>query len=653
MVLNGYDMTFPIDSFSMGMRIEVCSYDAFVANADDWKQDFDLFIINTQCEIDPSDYVTGAQVVSAIQKFMAYGVKLLIYIGDAAVAIRKFNLDGTYTASSLTSTLGGLYDSSPKNFSAKTGVFVHSADYPYSEEMLRTECIPSDASMKPFYATDPTVIFPIQAYDSSLSLTANVVAYKPNTFVSISRCGTTGTSVDTIPYWKYVKTNVLIDTLLGKASKARIAFDMCNGKKVAAFGIDCDVTNDTNAIDTLRNAFPLDVPVEWGWVSANITDDVAGHHRSMRGINRHVSHTKTHYVTRTTITDEVHTIPLGQIVLLKRPYKALISSVKTTDDVTTFTQKTGEITRTAPAIGQYIINTVSDTGSVGQSWDGRLKFHASDVGKIVKITYTYNDEMGENLGSIKDLEEWGLMTTPCFYTTMGDHSVSANTYLQSEIDDTVIADNNAYPNYKRCWNALIKTQKKLPLPCGVTALYEWRYTMNDTSWLQQTKQNAKDVVVNPAINRCNLLEMPYLWYMHDFLISETYSGGLWTNKTAYNSDWVKASYELTRDNLADMYTWVINQIKLQNPYWMVRSEYVKRHRYINKYIDYDVQGENIKVINRGKDAIKGITFRMPLETTPTSVALSNGDKVYYTYADSMIIAWFDLAGGESVTLKVE
>jgi len=651
--LGASHMPLPIEAFQGGYLCEVCSWESLVFNANDWKNEVDVIVINTQSELCITNFVTGAQVKTAITTMMSAGVKLILFLGDATYNIRFFAADGTYTSTSLASLLGGLSSGPSKNFSAQTGTFQHSDPYPFgTTEILQSGIIPSTSGSLDLIASDPLVVFPVNAVQGEV--VAKMVAYKPNSFFVVAHGGGSGATASVQAYWKYVKSNVLIDILLGKDNNARLALDAQNGRKIAALGVDLDVTTDLAAVQSLHESFGSNIPMEWGLVADNVTDDVAGFYRGLPGITRLVSHTKSHYNTVITVTDELHTIPSNQLVRLNRPFKVMLTSVKTVDDVTTFTRKTGDIIRTGSDVGKYVINGATDIGSVGQLLDGYLKFNSVDVGKQLKITYTCSDEAAEVIGSLNTLKAKGALTKSVVYTTMGAHSVEPSSLLMAEEEGVIIADYLPFPSYSRAWHTS-RTQKKMPFMLGTTlqSVATWN-SSNDSSWYQTTKTDAKVTYITDAITRCNSLDIPYVFYMHDFPISETALGGAWLG--AGYADWKKASYEETKAYLQEMYTWVIAQLVAQNPFWMTRGEYVERYYYLNKYLSYDIveanNGYKISVKNNGRKDIKGITLRLPFDSDPTVVRLLNGADVFSSYTNGVKTVWFDLVAGSSSVLMV-
>jgi len=662
--LYGYDMILPIESFRGGFLSEVCSYESFVNNASKWKNQYDIFVLNTQNEMDVTTPVSGEQVKTATKNFMDAGVKLILYTGDSTLRLRKWDANGKFTDTSLSDLLGGLETTEAKNFSAREGTFVHSVDYPFKdEEIIRSTCIPSNPYMYGFVATDSQVTFPVKAVQGKMA--TNVVAYKPGMFFVVENGGTLGNSVEQISYWKYVQSEVLARILIGKDNNVHIAMDSFNGCKIAALGVDCDKTNDLDAIRALRVAFGA-IPMEWGLVADKVTYEVAQWYRQLPEKNRIVSHTKSHYVTRLIVTDEIHVIPDNQIVSLEHPIKAAITYIKTTDNLIAFTRKNGIIPRSAPAANQYIINEVNDSASAGQSWDGLIKFDLSDVGKEVKISYTCSDEESEVIGSLGVLKQKGLPVFPVVYTTMGAHSVSPGSYVKAEEDGVIIADNTNFPCYGRVWSAMIRTKKRMPFPLGPTMVYDWRFPAIDINWFNRTEFDAKNNLITLSIKHCQDLELPFVFYMHDFLISETDSGGIWMDKKAsairmvtkdkWNADWKKDTYENTKEDIAEMYHWVISQLAAQNPYWMTRGEYAKRYWYLNKYLAYDVKSSSsgylIHVKNAGHERIDGLTVEIPMAGFPTDIHLSNGAKVQYKYENALATAWFDLLPDSFISLEV-
>lgn len=653
--LNGYDLSLAEDAFTYGLLLEVCSYEAFVANADIWKHEFDVFVINSQSELDARNSVTGADVKNAMQKFMNAGVKLIFLCMDAPNGLRKYDVNGNYTTTSCADILGGLgvatYD-----FSAATGRFEHSEDYPFGQyEILRTECIPSNKFMRHFTATDPDVIFPVRAVQGET--VANCTAYKPGAFFVVSSGGTTGASVDAIPYWKYINLGLVCRVLIGDTDLTRLAADACYGKRIAGLSVDCDRTNDLAAIQSLHEAFGPNTVMEWGLVAKSVTDEVAGYFRTLPGPQRIVSHTYSHFADRITVTDEVHTIPASQLVRLNRPFKAKITYVKTIDDSLTFTAKVGSITRTAPTAGQYVVNTTTESGSTGELVDGWLKFHADDVGKQIKITYTCVDEALEVLGSLDVLRAKGALTHPTVYMTLGKHSVEPTTLLRAEQEGATIADHVLHGIHKRAQYAIAPTHQKRPLILGCTMKYEWRFPTTDTDLLSVSKEEAKNRF-NLAIARCQQFEEPFVFYMHDFPISEVATNSIWLDTSGrWGPDWKQATYAETRAYVQEMYSWMIAQLNAQLPYWMTRGEYAARYEYLHRWLAYDVQRMpstvRVFVVNKGPKSVEGLTFRVPTGGTPKRVRQINGADVDYTYSNNLATCWFDLPAGQSTVLEVQ
>lgn len=661
-MLFGYDMILPLECFAGGYLCECASYGAFVNNAIDWSKQFDILVVNTHCEIAPYEAVTSAQVKTAIQTFMTAGVKLLLFTGDAGARISKWSATGTQTFATLFDIIG-CSGQSDVDFHLATGTFQHGTAYPFgTTEILSTPTpTPTNTYLKSLNVTDPEVIIAIQAIQGET--VGNCVLYKPGEFFVVVNGGTAGATIDIRAYWKYVKGNVLCDILLSKTSNVRVALDSQNGRKIAALGIDCDNTSDLVAIQALRNAFGNAIPMEWGIVANKVTDDIAGFYRSLSDYNRICSHGKYHYdpSQRVTIIDELHTIPQSQLIRVKRPFKANLGDVgcyvKTTDDLTTFTKKSGSLSRTAPTAGQYLIDVATDASSSGESVNGWLKFHADDVGKNIKITYTCCDEASEVLGSFDALKSKGCLSNRAYYTTYGFHSINSDTYLRAKDEGVVICDHTTLPCFGRVWTSLHYTGDKWPFPCGVTMMYQIGSSALDVIWFLETKDNAKTNIFTPAITLCNTMELPFMFYMHDFLISETYNDGVWVDSGAkYNADWKKIDFATTQAYIADMYTWVIAELQTVNPYWMTRSEYVSRYTYLNRYLQYDVKnsgsGYRISIINTGKEIINGLTFRVPLASAPSVVNLLNGGDVDYIYINATVTAWFDLPAGQSTVLEV-
>ncbi|MEL7659633.1 collagen-like protein [Acetobacterium wieringae] len=641
-----YGLNFPEDAFKGGGLIEICGYEAFVDNYEIWKNEIDILVVNQLSAISYLSKVTPTQVGNGIQSMMDAGVKLLWFHETTNFKIRKFGVAGACDAAQDVDfgTVLGL-TRSLKAFTG-TGEYQHGANYPFNSEILRTECIPKSSYLNHYTTTDPEVIFPIVGVEAGV--TANCTAYKPNKFFIVSHGGT-HTTADKSAYFKYLYGWELIKILLGKTKNIRLSLDSQYGRRIAAIGVDCDVTTEKEAITTYTKAF-TGKPLELGVVAKRVTDELAGWYRGLTerdniGI---VSHTYSHLEDRITVT-ETYSVGSDQLVRLNCPYRAEIASLKTSDNLVTFTKSTnGNVDLGIPSATEYVIN---DDG-IGNSIDGYIKFSASNIGISVQITYAYDNEMQEMINSIETLKSKGCLTDNTVYPT-SYYMVQPSTYVLAELDNIVIPSAEYFPGYKSAY-AISRSRRKMPIPLGTVMKSAYNLAAVDVIFYQYDKATLKSTYFPNAIQRCTDFELPYEFYIHDFPLSSSNSKSLWVSNT-YNADWKKSTIEETRDYVQELYTWLIAQFDAQNAYWMTRSQYVKRYTYINKFVDYDVIEEGTKttitVRNSGSDTIKGLTFRIPATSAPASVKIT-GVETPYQYSGGLITMWFDALPGQTAKIVV-
>lgn len=648
-----YELPFAEDVMKVGCLVEVCSFESLVGNADIWKNEFDILVLSSMT-ISYVSPLTCTQVKTAIQKFKDNDVKLIWYHDSLSpLLLRKWSAVGTYAETLTVSDLfDGLSIFSGYNFSVDTGTLAHSATYPFGiTEILRSGKTVTPNPLFSYQSTDPNTIFPIVATSGTYS-NVKCVAYKPNKFFVINYGGTVAGDSESGALYNYIYANEIVNILLGKTENIRVSIDAKDGKKIAAMGIDCDIASDLVATKNLMDALGYTRSVELGLVVKNVTADIAGFYRNL---NVPVcTHTQSHYNDRVTITGEVQTIGPDGIIRLNRPYRPTITSITTTDDVTTFTKSgTLDFDQAIPNATQYAIT--EDT--TYKMYNGIIKFNLANAGVQVKINYTCDDEALETLGSIKNLRDYGCLTDDGVYTTQGQYSIHAKTYKLAEKDDIIFSEFLDFPANARAW-ALTAMQKdvKIPYPNGLMMAYQYSKSLIDANYFKSdTKATMKSTFVPGSIARCNSMDLPFVFYGHDFLLSETYDAGIWLSATI-NADWKKATFQETLDYAKEMYTWIMDTIDAENPIWMTRTEFVRRYNYLNKYLAYDVteglDKKTLTVQNKGHKPIKGLTFRVPFTSAPSKVALLKDAPVQYSYVNGVVTAWFDLEAGQSVVLEV-
>lgn len=654
-----YAVTLPEDAFLAGVLTECCGYDSFVKNADEWKNEFDVVVVNMLNDIPYQSKCTPTQIRTAIKKFMDAGVFLVWCKPSNDLSICKYGANGSIDSAqdaNMSGLLSGLSRSS-MDYSAGTGTFRHGTDYPFgTAELIRTvdgvACKPTNQWLNNFTSTDPDTVFPIVAVQGET--TANCTAYKPGKFFIISDGGYGGDNIDQKAFYKYIDSSVLLVAILGKTSNVRFSQDSIYGRRIAAIGVDCDVTTEPDAIKALVDAFS-GKPIELGLVAKKVTDRTADLYQQLAYNNGVAlcSHTYDHFTSRDAVTDEVHTVGSDQLVTLSKPFKALVSSVSTTDNAMEFTQNGSEIDTATPAVTEFAMNMENDY--ITYSIDGVLKFNSSMIGTTVKITYTCDNEYTENLGSIEILKAKGCLTSKALYQTAGFYSAQPSTYKLADESGTTICTHSIYPGYNMAYQ-IEKGDDKAPIPMGIIAKPWYNGYLCDAIFLSNTKAYCKETFIPAVMSRCAAMELPLEFYIHDFPLSQYHEKSCWIS-SAWAPDWKQSTLQLTRAYLQDFYKWMAAQFDSINAFWMTRSEYVARFYYMNKYLVYDVAEETgritITIENAGNKLLKGATFRIPVSIKPTSVKTGVSTDCNYIYASNLVTAWCDLEPGKTKTLVVE
>lgn len=646
---NNYDIPFPEEIFRIGFLMEVCSWEAMVNNADQWKYDFDVMVIASS-RLSPYQSITPTDIKTAVHKFTDAGVRVIWFHDPTNIIFDKFGLTGNIDTYISVADIFNNLARSYRNFSVSTASLKHGTNYPFDSEIMKPAIVIDHTYTNHYTSTDPDIIFPIEATNGSQ--TANVVAYMPNKFFVVA-CG--GLSKKS-GAWNYIWGDKMILSLCGINNNIHLALDRVYGKKVASFGVDGDSTSEIDGIKKLLDTIAAPGrSLEMGLVSSKVTDELAKCYRELKsgyGDLRLVSHTGNHYTgARRTVTDEIHTISSSQLISLEQPFRPIITSIKTADDTTTFTKSGGDVDTGTPSAGQYCVYPSSYSTLKNTLHNGIIKFNATDVDKQIKISYTCDDEYSEVLGSLKTLREKSCDVKDAIYLTAGSNSVGTASFQYADENGIVLCDYLTWPNYYRM-NLLVDRQlKKYPMPMG-----HMMGSCDDIGMMMSyTTDKCKNTVFPNGIHRAIEYEYPLLFFIHDKLLSQTDIGSIW-NRNDLNPDWKKVDYPTTLANAQEFYTAIFTQLDAQNPHWMPRSEYVRRWNYLSKDLFYDTQDNGlsatITVQNRGPEKIEGLTFRIPATTSPQKVSLSKNLILPFTFDSNTITTWFDLPAGASTTVEV-
>ena len=396
--------------------------------------------------------------------------------------------------------------------------------------------------------------------------------------------------------------------------------------------------------------------VEIGVVSDKITEELAIRYRalSVKYTDTYLcSHTSSHYNSAITVVDEEHTIE-SEFIILNKPYKVKITSVKTSDGATIFTKSSGDIHYGTPANGQY---AVQDSALFGTILNGRLKFNVSDIGKKILVSYTYHDDYQQTVGSIKKLTDMGCLNDKVVYTTMGTNSISPMTMEFALKEGIVFSEYLPFPTNYRAHTLAEDFNNKLPYLNGVTMSYNLSDGVDDVNLFKKySKEEIKTSILPQAIQKSKDKDLPYVSYIHDVVISEPYPGSVWQNPTSFHADWKKATYPETLTYIKEMYQWIFSILDDENPYWTTRGRYTWYYQYVNQFLRYDVVTDNDRkllfVRNTGEKSLKGVTFKIP-SAQPTSVKILKDEPIPHNYVDGETIFWIDLLPGESITVEVK
>lgn len=295
--------------------------------------------------------------------------------------------------------------------------------------------------------------------------------------------------------------------------------------------------------------------------------------------------------------------------------------------------------------GQYT-GDAADINSLGL-----IRFHPDNIGETVSVTYTYVDAYQEIWGSVQDLKEVGALTTKAVYLTGRPNMAPLSAHMAAKEDGITICSNQYFPTFEVTNDIMGGTAKKMPLKTGTMLMHEWMGRV-DTAFFQTTQEDAYDSVTPGIINSAKELSLPVVGYIHDFFASEYHTSGIW-NK-AESIDWKGSTIGETRENIYDFYMYFLGLLNAENVYWITRSEYEKRYNYLNKHLQYHVEGNEVYIKNTGNEAVKGITFKFDTNTTPKGVQMGRKVDVDWVYdgTNKRAIAWFDLLPGQSLTLQM-
>jgi hypothetical protein len=254
------------------------------------------------------------------------------------------------------------------------------------------------------------------------------------------------------------------------------------------------------------------------------------------------------------------------------------------------------------------------------------------------------------------LETKGCINDKVIYLTAGPYSVGQISSDFADKNDIVMADYMQFSNTFRICFITKNFLSKIPFISGNTMFQNLQNSCDDVDMVKIGDKNyIKTTYFPSAIQFCTDMELPFVTFFHDLLLSANYGSSIW-NGSGYNADWKKTTYAETRDYLKEFYTWFVAQLDALNVYWMRRGEYARRYKYLNKYLVYDVIGTTgrtmLYIQNGGGKPIDGLTFRIPRASAPTSVTLFNNKAIDYSYADGVVTLWVNAPANEKLIIEI-
>lgn len=637
------------DAYSGGYMVECCSWDAFVYNAEKWKYEVDacvFFNLQLGCDINAN----ASQIEAAMLIYRNAGCKFL-FTNIYDCKLKKYAQDGTITEVNIGSTV--LYGLSLHTaYDVTDGVFAINGVNTFSESIIRDETPSPNSQMYSYKSTDVNTIFPVVATKDGNSM--QCTAYKPNSFFAYCYGGQKTGFADSSALYKYIKLNIVLDALLGKPDRTRIAFDLCNGKKIAASGFDGDCTTEIEAAQALKDAVGYNRPCGFSLYAQKMTSALAGQYRGIKGLVSLVSHTDNHFNERETITDELHVIGSDYKIRLNKTIRSQIISVKSSDGTITYTLQNAPWNKGLPTGNQYRGDTI--TISPIELTMGYLVFPADKVGESIKVTYsTIVDDYKEIVGSIETLAKaGGAITDKAVYLTGGTNGTHPYTAMMAAKEDIVLCDHQNGTNYNRASFYARLRMDKFTIPVASMFKIDASNVIRDSYLFKNDRAYNDNTVIPKAIAYSNKYNLPFEWYDHDLIIAKDFPLSVWSNPSGWHSSWKQSTYEETKNTIKNMYASLYNKVDEEGVYWMFREDCCRRLDYITKYIYYDVRKVGnttyVTIENRGNKAIEGLTFRSP-SNSDKSVLFN--DKINYKtkYANGELLIWFDVNAGNKINLR--
>lgn len=622
------------DLISAGFLVKLTSLSSFTKNVDKFiEENYDLLVFDMRsCGIPyTANNISANDALQALLKWRTSGKKIIFYtLGNTSGhVITKYNSDGTTEYSPLSEVL-------PVSIAAviidnvENRSFEHSTSYPFGDNEVIDEFKPI-GSVRHFTALESGAVVAVNATDGTH--TASIVVYKPDDYCLIGYGGSS--DIATFPGYRYIKAGIVAKHLIGLSEESlSLALDCKYNKKIAASGIDCDITDEKNAVMPYVEAYN-GKPLELGVVTSKLTDSLASWYRHLGvEINSHSMH---HHATITNAIQTV-TIPDSLVIQIEYPYKLTLTSIVV--DGLAYTSGVG----------------VLPTSKYQFSITGYVRFSAEDVGKVATISYTHSLEPDEWIGSLLALENFKCMTNKSIYLTGGETSVHPATMLYLERLGYIVCDHiEAITRASYLFGGKIYTDKLTPWLAPTFRISQGVGGFD--TLFEKDEITAKELELPAKINFCKKWNLPFLWYSHDFIFSQTAYNRIWGDPdNRWHDDWGLGTYEECVAKVKSMIEYALTKLDEENVYWMVRSDYHRWFKSMVEGIRYSVEVKGpiaeLLVRNESDKTLSGLTFRMYSDIEPKGITIYPNINLEYTYANGEVLFNFDILPGEDLLIKV-
>lgn len=612
-----------------GFTIEYISPERFVSDFE--TLDHDILVMGGETVLKHYSPITAKQLRDSVLAWMnAKGKQVIFLVQSTRFGVYKPNPNNVETSALFGTSLSiniGYYSITNPNEKFN----MHSQS-PFTSDILDRTYLPHGFVIGAFWDSGIT-INKTAVWTSSYYA---VCVTQQKKFTIIGWGGSqSGEEMSEVTGFRYVDAGLIAKEMLSDASDVKLAFDCYYNKKIVANGIDGDVTNDAEATINYYECYKGKL-FEYGLWASKVTEDLADLYHGINGM-RIVSHSTDHTTVRETET-ETYKIPSTQYVTIKQPYVAR-DFVVTDSNSNVFTQVSS---LSGIGTGKYYVDEY-----------GVITFYYTDVGKTVTIEYNHIRDYIEWLGSITELVDKKCLAKNVIYDTHSPYAVHPNSYDRMRCEGITLCHYQSFPcnSFHRYLSQSETIGRMFPIFGAGVFVPSLGYSGGVDGLFTVSETEAKETRFPAQVATADYYNMPYSWYSHDFLLSETYTYSLWVNSdNRWDADWKKSTFAQTRTNAKNMIMWVLEQLASMDTYWIPRSDYAERFTDLNAGIIYNIiSASKVQIKNVGDKPIKGLTFRTA-DTTISTITDENGDNVNNEIINSELRFSLDIAPGETKTI---